>query len=114
MVLRDAVHVGDGPNLSLLSALAIASCVNCTDPFSLRPLRMVLSPAKSVARKLRKITSSVAGADDGFGFLFLMLAVYSTRYVNVDDSSSGHGTVAARSAERVGRLNGGVGVAIGN
>lgn len=97
------------PNLNLLSALVIASCVNCTDPISLRPLRMVLSTAMSVVRKLRKITSSVAGADDGFGFLFLMLPVYSTRYANGDDSSGGHGTVA-----RVGRLSGGVGVAIGN
>ncbi|KAL0467399.1 sodium hydrogen exchanger family protein [Neurospora intermedia] len=86
----------------LLRWKEMALCVNCTDPISLRPLRMVHSPAKSVARKLRKITSSVAGADDGFGFLLLMLAVYSTRYANGGDSSEG------------GRLSGDVGVAIGN
>ncbi|KAJ4399063.1 hypothetical protein N0V85_006121, partial [Neurospora sp. IMI 360204] len=107
------------PNLSLLSALVIASCVTCTDPILSQAIAKGPFADKFVARDLREIISSEAGANDGFGFPFLMLAVYLMRHANGDGSSGEHGAAAAaevlaRSAEGVGRLGGGVGVAIGN
>lgn len=106
------------PNITLLSALVIASCVTCTDPILSQAIAKGPFADKFVARDLREIISSEAGANDGFGFPFLMLAVYLMRHANGGPSE--HGTeavaheVAARSAEAVGRLGGGVGVAIGN
>ena len=109
------------PNVTLLSALVIASCVTCTDPILSQAIAKGPFADKFVARDLREIISSEAGANDGFGFPFLMLAVYLMRHANGDGSSAGgHGAVAsaaevvARSSEGVGRLGGGVGVAIAN
>ncbi|MBE3046172.1 hypothetical protein IMZ48_27270 [Candidatus Bathyarchaeota archaeon] len=74
---------------------------------------------KFVAKPLRDIISSEAGANDGFGFPFLMLAVYLIRHADVPGAGEeAHGEVVARAlelvgrAEEVGRLGGGVGKAI--
>jgi NhaP-type Na+/H+ or K+/H+ antiporter len=64
---------------------------------------------KYVARDLREIISSEAGANDGFGFPFLMLATYLIRYADVP--GAGEDGLEAR-AEDVGRLGGGVGKAL--
>lgn len=69
------------PNCSLRAALVVAACVSCTDP--------VLAPAVArgpfadmfVARELRDLMACEAGVNDGFGFPFLMFAVYLMRYV---------------------------------
>ncbi|CCC14941.1 unnamed protein product [Sordaria macrospora k-hell] len=91
------------PDLSLLSALVIASCVTCTDPILSQAIAKGPFADKFVARDLRKIISSEAGANDGFGFPFLMLAVYLMRHANSDGSSGGHGAEAA--AEVVARIH---------
>ena len=137
------------PKLTLLAALVIGSCVTCTDPILSQAIAKGPFADKFVARDLREIISSEAGANDGFGFPFLMLATFLIRHANVPgagehggESGSAHDeravgamldgqprhllaragmTVASetlrlmgRSEGRVGRLGGGVGLAIQN
>lgn len=89
-------------------------------------------------RALREIISSEAGANDGFGFPFLMLAVYLIRHADIPGAGE-HKTGAAEGGavegvaaavingtaevvhraifarnEEVGRLGGGVGMALVN
>ncbi|KAK2666871.1 Cation/H exchanger [Fusarium oxysporum f. sp. vasinfectum] len=71
------------PKLTLLAALVIGSCVTCTDPILSQAIAKGPFADKYVARPLREIISAEAGANDGF----------------------------ARAGE-VGRLGGGVGVAL--
>ncbi|KAI8685094.1 Na-H-Exchanger domain-containing protein [Fusarium keratoplasticum] len=67
------------PKVTVLSALVIASCVACTDPVLSQAIAKGPFADKFVARPLREIISAEAGANDGFGFPFLMLAVYIMR-----------------------------------
>ncbi|KAJ4309775.1 hypothetical protein N0V84_011315 [Fusarium piperis] len=67
------------PKVTVLSALIIASCVACTDPVLSQAIAKGPFADKFVARPLREIISAEAGANDGFGFPFLMLAVYIMR-----------------------------------
>ncbi|KAF5251858.1 hypothetical protein FANTH_3040 [Fusarium anthophilum] len=79
---------------------------------------------KYVARPLRELISAEAGANDGFGFPFLMLATYLIQHAEnppaaagavaegVSGVDAGH-ALMARAGE-VGRLGGGVGVAMVN
>ncbi|RSL38517.1 hypothetical protein CEP53_014805 [Fusarium sp. AF-6] len=68
------------PKVTVLSALVIASCVTCTDPVLSQAIAKGPFADKFVTRPLREIISAEAGANDGFGFPFLMLAVYIMRY----------------------------------
>ncbi|KAK0648275.1 Cation/H+ exchanger [Cercophora newfieldiana] len=122
------------PKVTLLAALVIGSCVTCTDPILSQAIAKGPFADKFVARDLREIISSEAGANDGFGFPFLMLAVYLIRHADVPktESLSVAGAVVnnlpspsavlseralellARSEEGIGRLGGGVGVALKN
>jgi NhaP-type Na+/H+ or K+/H+ antiporter len=111
------------PKLTLLAALVIGSCVTCTDPILSQAIAKGPFADKFVARDLREIISSEAGANDGFGFPFLMLAVYLIRHADIPGAGEHTGVVGAvheraltllsRSGE-VGRLGGGVGIAIKN
>jgi len=60
------------PKLSLLAALVIGSCVTCTDPILSQAVAKGPFADKFVPRALREIISSEAGANDGFGFPFLL------------------------------------------
>ncbi|KAG7136323.1 Na(+)/H(+) antiporter C3A11.09 like protein [Verticillium longisporum] len=140
------------PKLTLLAALIIGSCVTCTDPILSQAIAKGPFADKYVARDLREIISSEAGANDGFGFPFLMLATFLIRHADVPGAGqhggesagaeggvgeSAVGAVAAgqpphllaragvtvasqslglmgRSEEEVGRLGGGVGIAVQN
>lgn len=112
------------PKITLLAALVIGSCVTCTDPILSQAIAKGPFADKYVARDLREIISSEAGANDGFGFPFLMLATYLIRHADVPGAGAAHSEGAtalherafqllARSGE-VGRLGGGVGVALKN
>ena len=92
-----------------LAALVIGSCVTCTDPILSQAIAKGPFADKYVARDLREIISSEAGANDGFGFPFLMLATYLIRYADVPGAGEDH--LNTRS-EEVGRLGGGVGKAL--
>lgn len=115
------------PKITLLAALVIGSCVTCTDPILSQAIAKGPFADKYVARDLREIISSEAGANDGFGFPFLMLAVYLIRHADIPGAgshsvgaaaSSAHARgvemLMARAEEGVGRLGGGVGVAMKN
>ena len=110
------------PKLTLLAALVIGSCVTCTDPILSQAIAKGPFADKYVARPLREIISSEAGANDGFGFPFLMLATYLIRHGTYDGvgeggeaEGAGEGLhrLLARSGD-VGRLGGGVGEAMKN
>ncbi|KAL4905241.1 Sodium/hydrogen exchanger family-domain-containing protein [Aspergillus multicolor] len=66
------------PRLDFLSALVLGSQLIAKGPFADR----------YVARDLREIISSEAGANDGFGFPFLMLATYLLRYTQGASTTS--------------------------
>lgn len=114
------------PKVTLLAALVIGSCVTCTDPILSQAIAKGPFADKYVRRPLREIISSEAGANDGFGFPFLMLAAYLIRYASnpelIDESavadSHSHRFLFARSLlsrsehADIGRLEGGPRVAI--
>ncbi|KAF9880873.1 sodium hydrogen exchanger family protein [Colletotrichum karsti] len=112
------------PKITLLAALVIGSCVTCTDPILSQAIAKGPFADKFVARDLREIISSEAGANDGFGFPFLMLAVYLIRHADIPgagESNEGTASIAERAVRLVlreehgvGRLGGGVGVALTN
>lgn len=99
------------PKLTFLAALVIGSCVTCTDPILSQAIAKGPFADKYVARPLREIISSEAGANDGFGFPFLMLATYLIRHADIDGAGTENHGHEARS-EAVGRLGGGPGEAI--
>ncbi|PHH91420.1 hypothetical protein CDD83_563 [Cordyceps sp. RAO-2017] len=116
------------PKVTLLAALVIGSCVTCTDPILSQAIAKGPFADKFVARPLREIISSEAGANDGFGFPFLFLAVYLIRHADVPGAGGTEEKrsvvaaavdgaarlLSARAEEEVGRLGGGVGVALRN
>ncbi|KAK1991943.1 sodium/hydrogen exchanger family protein [Colletotrichum falcatum] len=108
------------PKVTLLGAMVIASCVTSTDPVLSQAVAKGPFSDKFVRRSLREIISSEAGANDGFGFPFLMLATYLMRHAEGPDSSAGGSAVGAvgravlARAGDVARQGGGVGVALLN
>ncbi|KAK8112995.1 hypothetical protein PG984_013521 [Apiospora sp. TS-2023a] len=114
------------PKISLLSSLVISACVTSTDPVLSQALAKGPFADKYVARPLREIISAEAGANDGFGFPFLMLAITLMRHTElpgVVTSNAGHGADHKRAvmdmagelvtrAGEVGRLDGGIGKAM--
>lgn len=113
------------PKLKLLGAMVIASCVTCTDPVLSQAIAKGPFADKYVPRHLREIISSEAGANDGLGFPFLMLATYLMRHAfgtGEHHEGVGGGEAARNGAEAahmlfarsgdVGRLGGGVGEAM--
>ncbi|CAF3449903.1 unnamed protein product [Fusarium graminearum] len=89
------------PNITFLAALVIASCVTCIDPILSQEIAKGPFADKFVPRPLREIISAEAGANEGFGFLFLMLATYLIRHADVP--GAGTDDVAARSAAEIGQ-----------
>lgn len=130
-----ACIVATVPKLSLLAALVIGSCVTCTDPILSQAVAKGPFSDKYVRRSLRELISAEAGANDGFGFPFLMLATYLIRHAespqlsreiaeNEAAAESGAellrrgvqllGRAAGGESESIGRLGGGVGKALAN
>ncbi|KAH7076320.1 Na(+)/H(+) antiporter 1 [Paraphoma chrysanthemicola] len=106
------------PKMTLLTALVIGSCVTCTDPILSQAVAKGPFADKFVPRALRELISSEAGANDGFGFPFLLLATYLIRHAGLEDVKFKEGVSAAiettahllkRSEEEgIGRLGGGI------
>jgi hypothetical protein len=63
---------GCDANFIQLAALVIGSCVTCTDPILSQAVAKGPFSDKFVRRPLRELISSEAGANDGFGFPFLL------------------------------------------
>ncbi|KAI5782576.1 Na(+)/H(+) antiporter 1 [Geopyxis carbonaria] len=70
------------PKMNFLTSLVIGACVTCTDPVLTQAIARGAFADKFVPRHLREIISAEAGATDGFGFPFLMLAIYLMRSKN--------------------------------
>ncbi|KAM0192201.1 hypothetical protein ACHAPI_008371 [Fusarium lateritium] len=108
------------PKVTFLAALVIGSCVTCTDPILSQAIAKGPFADKYVARPLREIISAEAGANDGFGFPFLMLATYLIQHAELPGGSAQAGAEAGKAgahalmarAGEVGRLGGGVNVAL--
>ena len=101
------------PRLTTLTAMVIASMVTCTDPILSQAIAKGPFADKYVPRALREIISAEAGANDGFGFPFLLLATFLIRHTPVDDvdfKPDAH-PIIGRSGD-VGRLGGDAGKAI--
>jgi NhaP-type Na+/H+ or K+/H+ antiporter len=117
-LLTTACFLATVPKITLLAALAIASAVTCTDPVLSQAVAKGPFADKYVARPLREIISAEACLNDGFGFPFLMLAVYLLRHAEPIPSGPDGDDIAhrlmARAGGDVGRLGGGIGQAIGN
>lgn len=62
--------------LSYLEALVIGACITPTDPVLANAIVKGRYAEQSVPRDLRSLISAEAGANDGFGYPFLFLAVY--------------------------------------
>lgn len=62
--------------LSYLEALCIAACITPTDPVLSNALVKGSYAEKHLPNTLRMLISAEAGANDGFGYPFLFLAVY--------------------------------------
>ncbi|KAF7543553.1 hypothetical protein G7Z17_g10651 [Cylindrodendrum hubeiense] len=111
------------PKITFLSGLAIAAAVTCTDPVLSQAVAKGPFADKYVARPLREIISAEACLNDGFGFPFLMLAVYLMRhsqpipfgYEDTIDShlTESHHKLMVRAGD-VGRQGGGTGEALKN
>ncbi|KAF9870207.1 sodium/hydrogen exchanger family protein [Colletotrichum karsti] len=109
------------PKLTLLGAMVIGACVTSTDPVLSQAVAKGPFADKYVRRSVREIISSEAGANDGFGFPFLMLAVYLMRHADGKEALQvGESTlhaVARALMPRAGdvvRQGGGVGIALLN
>ncbi|KAF0328592.1 sodium/hydrogen exchanger family protein [Colletotrichum asianum] len=108
------------PKVTLLGAMVIGSCVTSTDPVLSQAVAKGPFSDKFVRRSLREIISSEAGANDGFGFPFLML-MYLMRHADGKEAlHTGDSTLHAVArallprAGDVGRQGGGVGIALQN
>ncbi|KAK9484631.1 Cation/H+ exchanger [Lipomyces starkeyi] len=67
------------PNLNYLHALIIGACITPTDPVLSNSLVKGRFAEKSIAEPLRNLISAESGANDGFGYPFLFLALYILR-----------------------------------
>ncbi|KAK9467783.1 Sodium/hydrogen exchanger family-domain-containing protein [Lipomyces arxii] len=67
------------PNLRYLDALVIASCVTPTDPVLSNSLVKGKFSEEYISEPLRNIISAESGANDGFGYPFLFLALFIQR-----------------------------------
>ncbi|KAJ4003726.1 hypothetical protein NW766_012178 [Fusarium irregulare] len=86
------------PKITFLAALVIGSCVTCTDPILSQAIAKGPFADKYVARPLREIISAEAGANDGFGFPFLMLATYLIQHADIPGAGAKAAAATASDA----------------
>ncbi|KAL4895231.1 Sodium/hydrogen exchanger family-domain-containing protein [Aspergillus ambiguus] len=107
------------PRISFLAALITGSCVTCTDPILSQAIAKGPFADNYVRRPLREFISAEAGANDGFAFPLLLLAVAILRYAETPENTKSLADYdRARNVPDfigtpdVGRLGGGVGRAL--
>ncbi|CAG8423876.1 unnamed protein product [Penicillium salamii] len=106
------------PNLSFLTSLIIGSCVICIDPVLSQGIAKGPFADQYVRRHLREFISAEAGANDGFGFPFLLLSISLLRYDDGPNITHGAGNHASRHIRdwigqpNAGRLGGDAGRAL--
>ena len=69
--------------ISYLEALVIGACITPTDPVLANAIVKGRYAEKYVSEHLRDIISAEAGANDGFGYPFLFLAIYLLKQPNI-------------------------------
>lgn len=70
------------PNITLLFALAVGSCVTPTDPVLSNSIVKGKFAEKNIPPALQKIIVAESGANDGLGYPFLFLALYLIKYTD--------------------------------
>jgi sodium/hydrogen antiporter len=68
------------PNIGILFALAIGSCVTPTDPVLSNSIVKGKFADKNIPGPLQRIIIAESGANDGLGYPFLFLALYLLKY----------------------------------
>lgn len=112
-VFKDETLVHPADCYTQLSSLVIGSCLACTDPVLSQTIARGTFAAKYIPLHLREEFSSEAGANDSFAFPSLMLATFLIRHAAVPGSGKANsGGEVGEDVERVGRIGGGVGVAL--
>ncbi|KAH7311573.1 Sodium/hydrogen exchanger family-domain-containing protein [Stachybotrys elegans] len=101
------------PKVSFLGLLVLAACVTPNDPILSQAIAKGPFADRYVARPLREIISAEAGANDGFAFPFLMLALYFMRHSELPDSADTSHALMKRAGD-VGRQGGGPLLALEN
>ncbi|PVI01781.1 hypothetical protein DM02DRAFT_704153 [Periconia macrospinosa] len=113
------------PKISFLAAMVIGSCCTCTDPVLSQAVAKGPFADKYVPRALREVISAEAGANDGFGFPFLLLATFLIRHADLEGVKFEEGVSTAviegshrllkrASDAEIGRLGGGIPKALEN
>lgn len=69
------------PNIGILFALAIGSCVTPTDPVLSNSIVKGKFADKNIPGALQKIIIAESGANDGLGYPFLFFALYLIKYI---------------------------------
>ncbi|RYP66208.1 hypothetical protein DL770_008841 [Monosporascus sp. CRB-9-2] len=69
------------PDVAYVDALALGACVTPTDPVLSMSIVKGRYAREYVPQHTRLIISAEAGANDGFGYPYLFLALYLSRYV---------------------------------
>lgn len=96
-----------------LSSLVIGSCLACTDPVLSQVTARGAFAKNYIPLHLREDLSSEAGANDSFAFPSLMLATFLIRHAAVPGSGKANSDgEVIEHVETVGRIGGGVGVAL--
>ena len=79
-VISSALIYGFVPGLNFIDALAIGACVTATDPVLSNSIVAGRYSQEVIPPKLRNIIIAESGANDGFAYPFLFLAVYLIKY----------------------------------
>ncbi|KAK0704969.1 Sodium/hydrogen exchanger family-domain-containing protein [Lasiosphaeris hirsuta] len=80
------------PGLTMLHALAIASCVTPTDPVLSNVIVKGKFADHNVPKELQRIIIAESGANDGLGYPFLFFALYLIKYTGAHGEPGGAAT----------------------
>ena len=70
------------PNIPLVYALAVGSCITPTDPVLSASIVKGKFADTNIPKKLQKIIIAESGTNDGLGYPFLFLPLYLIRYTH--------------------------------
>ncbi|KAB2572100.1 Cation/H+ exchanger [Lasiodiplodia theobromae] len=102
------------PKVTWLGSLVISSCVACNDSVLSQAIAKGPFADKYVPRRIRDSVSAEAGANDLFQFPMLMLATFLIRHAAAPGAGAANTEEISiiSGADDVGRIGGGIGVAL--
>lgn len=83
------------PNINILHALAIGSCVTPTDPVLSNVIVKGKFADHNVPKELQRIIIAESGANDGLGYPFLFFALYLIKFVGDGGAAESGGAATA-------------------